>query len=95
MPPNDAMGTPRLTRIAELAFRECTELAFEIADIGVVDVAVDDVSDRVAIDGFAQAVCCVADQANVITPCTEQSHNVTFCRGFACFNCSKDVFYIL
>src|SRR5205823_12102814 len=52
---------PAAQILAELALRESAELAAEIADVGVVDVAGDDIGDRLAVDLAAQPVGCGAD----------------------------------
>src|SRR3972149_1683312 len=46
--------------IAELAFGKCAELAAITADVGVIDVAIDDVGNCVAIDARAQRIGCGA-----------------------------------
>src|SRR4029453_14411921 len=59
-PPDDLVHVevvgPASQVFAELALREGAELAAEIADVGVVDVAGDDVGDGVAVDAPAQIV---------------------------------------
>ena len=43
--------------LAATAFRKSTELTFEIADVGVIDIAVNHIADCVARHLFAQRVC--------------------------------------
>src|SRR4051812_14975264 len=47
--------------LGELALRECAEAAAEVTDVGVVDVARDDVRDGVAVDLAAEPVGGVED----------------------------------
>src|SRR5260370_6918559 len=60
----------------ELAFREGAKLTAKIADIGVVDVAVDHISDALAVDGGAQRIRGRADPLEVRTAGREQGHDV-------------------
>src|SRR6202040_2838262 len=57
---------PAAQILAELALREGAELAAEIADVGVVDVAGDDIGDRVAIDRAAQPVGGLAHRGKLV-----------------------------
>ena len=58
------------------ALGEGAELAAVGADVGVVDVAVDDVGDRVADAPGAQLIGCPADGREVRPPRIEQRHDV-------------------
>src|ERR1700733_777582 len=69
--------------LAELALRERAELAAEITDVRVVDVAGDDVADRVAVDLAAQPVSRFADSVERIAARREQRDDVAFAQGFA------------
>jgi hypothetical protein len=51
----DIVGAPAQV-LAVLALGKCAELALEITDVGVVDIAIDDVTDRVAIDLSPQLI---------------------------------------
>jgi hypothetical protein len=70
--------------LAQLAFGEGAELAFEIADVGVVDVAVDDVGDGVAGGGAAQLVGGGGDAREVVATGSEQANDVGFAETAAC-----------
>ena len=67
----------------QLALGKGAELALEIADIGVVDVAVDDKTDGVAVDGRAQRIGGPGDGAEVLAPRLEQAHHVVLGEVFA------------
>ena len=58
--------------LAELALGEGAELTLEVADVGVVDIAIDDIGDLVAIDLAAQRVGRSHDGHEVVTPRGEQ-----------------------
>lgn len=47
------------------------------ADVGVVDVAVDHIRDRVAVDRSPQLIRCVTHCIKVCTPCLEEQHHVS------------------
>ena len=83
---------PAAQILAELALREGAELAAEIADVGVVDVAGDDIGDRVAIDLAAQPVGRGADQVESIAARLEQGDDVAFAEGFAGGSAGEDRF---
>src|SRR5690606_37510109 len=51
----DIVG-PATQVFALLTLGKRTELAFEIADVGVIDIAIDDIAHRVAVDRLAQLV---------------------------------------
>src|SRR5690606_28954311 len=59
------------------------ELATIAADVGVVDIAIDDKTYRVAIDGFADFVGGLAHGRKLRAMSTEQSHDLGFAQGFA------------
>ncbi len=59
--------------LARLALGEGAELAVEGADVGVVDVAVDDIGDGVAVDVAAQFVGGRADRRKVVAARAEQA----------------------
>ena len=59
------------------------ESATEIADIGVVDVPVDDVSDRIAVDLTAQFVGGLADLDLIGSACVEQACDLGFSQTVA------------
>src|SRR5579863_8014302 len=63
---------PAAQVLAELAFRERAKLATEVADIGIVDVAGDDVADRVAVRRTAQPVRGVADRVESVAARSEE-----------------------
>ena len=54
------------------------ETAAEIADIGVVDVPVDNVSNRITVDLTAQFVGCLPDLDIIRSACVEQACNLGF-----------------
>jgi hypothetical protein len=64
--------------LRQLALGEGAELALEIADIGVVDVAVDDEADGVAVHRGAHAVGGLHHGAEVVAAGGEQPHHVGF-----------------
>ena len=64
--------------LAELALREGAELAAEIADVGVVDVAGDDIGDGVAVDGAPQIIGGGADSVEFLAARFEQPDDVGF-----------------
>src|SRR5262249_21277050 len=74
---------PAAQVFAELALRKGAELAAEIADVGVIDVAGDDVADRVAVDLAAQIVGGGADPVEFPTARLEQPHDVSLGQRFA------------
>ena len=63
---------------AEFAFRECAELAFEVANIGVVDVAINHKAHRFAVGVSAQAVCGLYYSREIIFASAEQRDKVVF-----------------
>ena len=69
--------------LVRAAFREGAELAAEIADVGVVDVAVDDVAHDVAADRAAQRVGGLRDVPVVGVARREQAHDVGVVEPFA------------
>src|SRR5208283_4412633 len=69
--------------LAELALREGAELTAEIADVGVVDVAGDDIADRVAIDPTAEPVGGVADGGEAFAARGEELDDIGFAKRFA------------
>ncbi len=74
---------PAAQVLAELALREGAELAAEIADVGVVDVAGDDIGDRVARDLAAQPVGGLAHRGELVAARREQANDVGFGKRFA------------
>jgi hypothetical protein len=62
---------PTTQIFADLALRKGAKFAAEIADIGVVDVAGDDVADIVAVLRRAQRVGCLADDVKGVTTACE------------------------
>ena len=74
---------PAAQILAELAFGESAELAAEIADVGVVDVAGHDIADGVAVDPPAQPVGGLADLGKGVAARLEQPHDLGFGQGLA------------
>ena len=68
---------PAAQVVAELAFGEGAELAAEVADVGVVDVAVDDVGDAVAARFGAQRVGGGADGVEIRSPRAANSATIS------------------
>ena len=64
--------------LAHLAFREGAELALERTDVGVVDVAGDDIAHGVAVHLAAQIVRCAADRGEIVAARAEQLHDLAF-----------------
>src|SRR3954452_5679389 len=62
--------------LGELALRECAEAAAEVADVGVVDVARDDVCDGVAVDLAAEPVGRAEDDLYVWSSGAEEGRDV-------------------
>ncbi len=58
------------------ALGEGAEAATEIADVGVVDVAIDDVAHDVAADRLTQGIGGAGDMAVVGIACREQAHDL-------------------
>ena len=61
------IGSPAQV-FTQLAFGKSAELAFEVADIGVIDIAINHVADTVTIAFKPQLVCLLADIGKVVTP---------------------------
>lgn len=75
---------PSAQVLAHLALGECAErLAFERADVGVVDVARDDVAHNVAIHLAAQIVGRTADRGKVIAARPEQGDDFALVQALA------------
>src|SRR5262249_23037823 len=77
--------------LSELALGEGAELAAEIADVGVVDVAGDDVGHGVAIDLTAQPVGGGADHVELVAARLEQPDYLGFAEGVARARPAEDV----
>ena len=69
---------PATQVLRQLALRERAELALEVADVGVVDVAVDDEGDRVAVLLPAKRVRCLDHGAEVVAPGPDQADDLGF-----------------
>ena len=69
---------PAAQIFAELALREGAELAAEITDIGVVDVAGHDIADDVAIDPLPQLVGRPAHRIECLTARRKEPHDIGF-----------------
>src|SRR5207249_334553 len=69
---------PAAQVLAELALREGAELATEVADVGVVDVAGHDIADLVAIDLLAQLVGRAANLCKGVAARPEESDDLGF-----------------
>ena len=69
--------------LRQLALGEGAELALEIADVGVVDVAVDDEADQIAVDLRPQPVGGPHHGGEVPASCLEQPHHFGFLQAFA------------
>src|SRR5262245_53569944 len=69
---------PTAQRLADLAFGEGAEATFEITDVGVVDIAGDDVGNDVTIAGLPQRVGRRADRSKLVAAATKQPHDVGF-----------------
>ena len=67
-----AQGFVRLT------LGESAEFTAEIADIRVIDVAVDHIADGIAVDLTTQGVCGLGDGVNLACACGEQADDLTF-----------------
>jgi hypothetical protein len=63
---------------AELALRKGAKLAAEITDVGVVDVAGDDVAEVVAAMRRAERIGRLADDVKGVTATCEESDNIVF-----------------
>ena len=70
--------------LAATAFRKGTELTFEIADVGVIDIAVNHIAHCVARHLFAQRVCGLNNGAKVGAAATQQSSDLSLCQGLTC-----------
>ncbi len=68
---------------AQLALGKGTELAFEIANIGVIDIAHDNVGNVVPIDLAPQVIRRPADRVNLATTRREQAFDLNFIQIFA------------
>src|SRR4051794_24289934 len=77
--------------LAELALREGAELAAEIADIRVVDVAGDDVGHRVAVHLTAQPIGGGADNVELVPARLEQADDIRFGQRLAGAGAAYDV----
>ena len=64
---------PTAQVLGQLALGKRAELALEVADVGVVDVAVDDVADGVAVDLGPQRVGGLHDGVEVIAPGADEA----------------------
>src|SRR5499427_4530155 len=69
---------PTAQCLAHLAFGEGAEATFEITDVGVVDIAGDDVGNDVAIGGLSQRVGGRARRRELVAAATKQPHDVGF-----------------
>ena len=69
---------PATKILAHLAFRESAEAAFEVTDVGVVDVARDHVRDGLTIAGLPQFVGGRADRRKLVPATAKQPHDVGF-----------------
>src|ERR1700726_2377401 len=69
---------PTAQRLAHLAFGEGAEATFEITDVGVVDIAGDDVGNDVAIGDPPQLVGCRTHRRELIATATKQPHDIGF-----------------
>src|SRR5205823_6799927 len=79
---------PAAQVLAQLAFGEGAESAFEITDVGVIDVARDDVGDHVAIGGVAQLVGGRAYRRKFVPAAAKQPHDLGFTeRGAGLCSC--------
>ena len=68
---------PTTQVLAQLAFREGAELAAEIADVRVVDIAIDDIADAVAGHRRAQPIRRLADPLEIPPARREEPDDVT------------------
>src|SRR5581483_9860907 len=71
-------GTTQI--LAQFPFREGTELAAEIADVGVVDISIYYIAHHVPIDTLPQFIGRFAHRCKLVSPCLEESHNLAFCQ---------------
>src|SRR2546430_6362396 len=69
---------PTAQRLAHLAFREGAKPAFEITDIGVVDITGDDVGNDVTIGDLPQLVGRRAHRGELVAAAAIQPHDVGF-----------------
>ena len=82
-------GRPRRC-VGELALGEGAEAATEVADVGVVDVAVDDVADALAIDLAAQRIGALAHLRHLAAARGEQAHDLGLVQRVAVPGAAKD-----
>jgi len=71
----EIVGAPAQV-LAHLAFRERAELTFERADIGVVDVARDDVGNDIAANVPSQRIRRRTDRGKLVAARLKQTHDV-------------------
>src|SRR6516225_5953210 len=69
---------PTAQRLAHLAFGKGAEATFEITDVGVVDIAGDDVGNDGTIGDLPQLVGRRAHRRELVAPATKQPHDVGF-----------------
>ena len=81
---------PAAQVLGEPALGEGAELAFEVADIGVVDVAVHHIGDNVAREPRADPVGRLGDGVEVIVAGLEQPHDSGFVEPRARFGIRED-----
>src|SRR5262249_31229584 len=74
---------PATQRLADLAFGEGAEATFEITDVGVVDVAGDDVGNHVAIASLPKFAGRRADRRELVAAAAKQPHDVGFAEAVA------------
>src|SRR5262245_1685672 len=69
---------PAAQIFAHLPLGEGTEPAFEVTDVGVIDVASDHVRDGLTIARLSQLVSCRADRRKLVPATAKQPHDVAF-----------------
>ena len=77
---------------AEFALGKCTELAFEITDIGVVNISINDVANLLTIDLLPQPVRALRNIGKILTPAFEQAAYIFEADRFLRFTAGDDVF---
>ena len=83
-------GRPRRFS-GQLPFRERAELAFEVTDVGVVDVAIDDVADDIAVHELPDRIGRVHDRGEIVAARVEQTDDFAFGQILAALRAFDDL----
>ena len=78
----EVIGSPPKI-LTELALGEGTKLTPEVADVGVIDIAIDDVRDLVAIDLVAQRIGSSQDRHEIVAPRGKELGNLRLVKSVA------------